>query len=187
MLTLYLSAIENSTDRESFERYYKKYSKDILGRIYTILKNREDTEDVMQETWRCVVEHIAKFRGKDDADVRAYIMRIAHNRAIDLLREKEKERKLFDELTVLNPTEERALFELCDDTEPSAVLACFSALDAIYRDVLNLYYFHNHSVKEIARLLCLSETAVGSRLTRGRKKLYDLMKQTQTHTGEGTE
>lgn len=177
-MLIYLSMIEVGGDRENFERYYRKYAEDIFGRIYSILKNREDAEDVMQETWRTVVEHIAKFRGKDDREVRAYIMRIAHNRAIDVLRGKKRERELFRELTLVEPMEEQALFALCGETDPSDILACFSSLDAIYRDVLNLYYLHDHSVKEIARLLCLSETAVGSRLTRGRKRLYDMMTET---------
>jgi DNA-directed RNA polymerase specialized sigma24 family protein len=49
-------------------------------------------------------------------------------------------------------------------------------LGEIYTDVLIYYYVHGHSIKEIARLMNISAGTVGSRLARGRRMLYELMK-----------
>ena len=46
-----------------------------------------------------------------------------------------------------------------------------------YRQVVHLYYFEEYSVKEIAKLLKLSETAVQTRLLRARQKLKETLKE----------
>ena len=46
-----------------------------------------------------------------------------------------------------------------------------------YRQVVHLNYFEEYSVKEIAKLLKLSETAVQTRLLRARQKLKETLKE----------
>ena len=45
-----------------------------------------------------------------------------------------------------------------------------------YRQVVHLYYFEEYSVKEIAEIMKLSETAVQTRLQRARQKLKETLK-----------
>ena len=80
-----------SAEEAMFEKLYRQFHADIYQRIYYILQNSEDVEDAMQETWLCVIKHIHKFHGKEDYLNRAYIMKIARNQAISVLRKKRKE------------------------------------------------------------------------------------------------
>ena len=50
-------------------------------------------------------------------------------------------------------------------------------LSVKYRQVVYLYYFEEYSVKEIAKLVKLSETAVQTRLLRARQKLKEALKE----------
>ena len=77
MLIVCLAMIEDENDRLNFERIYHKYEKDVFRRIYRFLKNREDTEDAMQNTWLVITKNIEFYRDLNDISIRAYILRIA--------------------------------------------------------------------------------------------------------------
>ena len=79
-------------DQINFERIYRKYYDSVFRRAYTILHNQQDTEDVVQETWTKVLENIEMFRGKNDQAIGAYIMRIARNQSITVLRKRGREK-----------------------------------------------------------------------------------------------
>ena len=79
-------------DQINFEWIYRKYYDSVFRRAYKILHNQQDTEDVVQETWTKVLENIEMFRGKNDQTIGAYIMRIARNQSITVLRKRGREK-----------------------------------------------------------------------------------------------
>ncbi len=176
MLVFYLSMIDEEVDRLNFERIYHKYHDDIFRRTLSILKNQEDAEDAMQETWLGVSKCIAKLRDKDDDSIRAYIMRIARNRSVSILRTKRKEEILMCDIDLPEMADERELFNLCDERDVSEILACMEQLGNTYSDVLKFYYYYQHSLKEISKLFNVSEDTAWTRLRRGRRMLIELLK-----------
>lgn len=46
-----------------------------------------------------------------------------------------------------------------------------------YREVVHLYYYEDYSIREIAELLKISETAIQTRLMRARRKLKTTLKE----------
>ena len=175
MLGLYLSMIDERNDQFSFEEIYQKFHKDILRRVGGILHKQEDRKDAMQETWLSVLKNIKKLQGKDELSIKAYIMRIARNQAITILRKKRKEELMLESVDFLELADDTALFDICESEGVSNVLRCIKMLSEAQRDVLIMYYFHHHTLKEIAALMGISETAVASRWTRGRAKLMELL------------
>ncbi len=181
MLVCCLSMLDTEPERLCFEQIYDKYHLDIYKRIRNLLRDEEDAKDVMQETWVRVIDHISKFQGKDEDAVRAYLMRIARNQAISHLRTKQKELSMTCELDGAELSDDGDLFSACESGGVAAVLECLGRLSEAQRDVLNLYYLHHHSLKEIAILLDMSESAVMSRWNRGRKKLIELLRRRGYH------
>ncbi len=174
MLSYCLLALDRDSDKILFETLYYKYEKDIYKRIYHLLQNREDSEDVMQNTWLFVAKNLDFYRTKDEKTIRAYIMRIAKNQAITRYHEKKKDEafccKLEDEALPAENSE-TLLFRLCDKMDISVICECIDALDEKYSDILNYFYLHEHSVKEISEAFHMKESTVRSRLTRGRDQL----------------
>ena len=134
----------------------------------------------MQNVWQSVAENLAFFRGKSDASVRAYLLRIARNQAITILRETQKAETFFSDEDVSSVADdfdtEAILLAACEMTDSEEILQALRALDTPYRDVLVFYYLHGHSTKEIARLLHWNENTVRTRLARGREKLAYLLR-----------
>ena len=178
MLTFYLSIIEEESDRIFFERLYRSHSDDIFRRVYGILKNMYDAEDAVQDTWQKIYEHMSKLKEMNEKVQRAYIMSIAKNQAITILRKRKKEENMIsdvDTADVADVADEKDVFAACGELEESFIVSCMEKLGEKYGDVLVYYYVHSHSIKEIAKIMNISANTVGSRLSRGRKKLIEML------------
>ena len=180
-MLLYLSMIETEAGRSEFERIYLRYEDIVFRKILHVIRNREDTEDVMQETWIRVAKNIEVLRDKDDAVVFSYIMKIATNQAMTFFRKQNTSEISLTEEELDEAASDDSLFTACDRVGIDEIAACFAELPKIYRDVLSLYFFHEHNTDEIAELLNMNVSTVSSRLVRGRKKLILLLERRGIH------
>ena len=176
---LYLSLLDNEEDQIYFEKLYEKYAEDMFKRIYDTVKNQHDAEDVMQETWLSVAENIEFCRAKNERTIRAYIFRIAKNRSFTFYRKRRKEeewRSDVDLVDLKDPCDyENILFNMCAKIDVEIIIECINSLDEIYSDILNYFYLHDHTIKEISKILKLKEDTVRTRLYRGRIKLLQML------------
>ena len=127
----------------------------------TFTRRQQDAEDTMQTVFLKLWQHRGVFT--DEAHMDRWLTRVCINESRSLLRRSWRKHVGLDEiaeLTAAAPSEQ-------DRTLLNAVLR----LPTIYRTVIHLYYYEELSVKEIASLLHLSESAVKQRLSRGRKEL----------------
>lgn len=142
--------------RQAVERYA-----DRLYRLaFSYCRNRADAEDVVQDTFLKLLRHPRDFR--DESHLRAWLIRVTANGCKDLLRAPWRRR-----CCSLEEAAEPATLM----PEESELLSAVLALPAKYRGVIHLYYYEDYSVREIAALLELSETAVQTRLLRARQRL----------------
>jgi RNA polymerase sigma factor (sigma-70 family) len=133
-----------------------------------------DGEDIVQDTLaRAYVELGAL---KELPALRAWLFRIAHNRALDLLRGSDRRMN--------QPLDELAEAEAADDADPDAALSREQAVEAavsrfmelapLQRSCVILKDVLGYPLSEIAALLELSVPAVKSSLYRGRVRLREL-------------
>ena len=176
MLTVHLSVPDEEAEKQTFEQIYLQYHDDILRRTYRLLGNAEDTKDAMQETWLGVLKSMPLLCGKDRDFIRAYIMSIARNQSIAVLRKRKKDAALFCEAEVLEFVDDGDLFEACESEGISRVMECVNMLSDLQRDVIIMYYLYHRSLREIAELLCIPESVAESRWNHGRARLMTLLK-----------
>jgi len=170
--------IDDERDRITFKSLYDAYADDVFKRIYRLVNNRQDAEDIMQETWLSVAKNIKFYRAKDSDSIRSYILRIAKYQSITFYNEKQKRNALQCETEleeIIEGDDENLLFSICAKTDVAVIRECIDSLDEIYSDVLNFYYLHDYSTKEISNILKLKEVTVRARLSRGRAKLLQLL------------
>ncbi len=176
---LFLTMIDDKQNQTAFEKLYHKYQKDVCKRIRKLLKHPQDIEDVMQNTWMAVAENLDFYKEKDENAVKAYILRIAKYQALALYQKRKEETERYTDIDTAElcheDEAERILLDLCDKMDVSVICESIASLESIYSDVLNYYYLHERSTKEIAQMLNLKEVTVRVRISRGRKKLLSLL------------
>ncbi len=152
----------------AFDVLLNRYKSNIHAYIYYIVRDRDLTEDIFQETFVKVIMTIKQGRYTENGKFKAWITRIAHNLIIDHFRQERNEN------TISNDEVEVDLFNymrLCEGTVEdhlvqaqvfSDVKKMVEYLPDNQREVLEMRYYRNMSFKEIADRTGVSiNTALG--------------------------
>jgi RNA polymerase sigma-70 factor, ECF subfamily len=162
-------------DYQAFEELVKRYEGKIYGHTLRLLGNREDAQDVLQETFLNVFKGLENFRG--DSSFSTWIYRIATNNALMRLRKlSHAERELNDELPPPESMKRQALAShILDPKDAFLEKEMLRELDKAverlpekYRSIFLLRDVEELSTDKTANVLGISEAAVKSRLHRAR-------------------
>ena len=142
-------------DREAFEMIIRTQSRALFAIAYGILQNREEAEDVVQDT--LVKAWKTRWRVRDPQKLPAWLRTIARHRAHDLLRRR-REVPLEGNAPSLPNLTEPAPNE--SDERLAQVQAALSTLPELHRAALTLRYFEAMDYAAIERTLGVSNGAL---------------------------
>lgn len=157
-------------DKKLLNELYQKYYKEIYLYIYSLCRNREVTEDLVQETFLKAILSLPDSHG----NMRAWLYMVARNLYYNLTK-KEKKKESFENLKD-SPSDSPPMIEKIIENERRRL--CFEALQSlggIKREVLILQYFSGLSQKEIAAILHITPENVRVLSFRGKKELRKFM------------
>jgi RNA polymerase sigma-70 factor, ECF subfamily len=150
----------------SFERIYDEYKTPIYNYVYHLVGNREQADDLTQDTFLKAFKALPKMDG--NLKLSAWLYRIATNTAYDALRR----RKLIAWMPWQDLDHEPADLESADPQETigttELVNAALRRMPRHYRAALLLYTQDGFSYAEIARTLSIAESGVKMYLSRAR-------------------
>ena len=151
--------------RQGSQKAFERIMDATRGLVYTtalrITGRREEAEDILQDTFLRLWTHRA-----DVQDLKAWLRRVAANRALDLLRKRKKD------LAVA----EREPPQSGEGIPEEKIHRALRELDPERQEVFVLRIFGGLSYREIGSQLGLSLGTVMSRLHRARRELYDGLK-----------
>lgn len=180
-------------DSLSFEELVKRYEKKIYNLAYRIMGNKEDANDILQETFLEAFRKLSSFEGKSKFST--WLYRIAVNLCLMKKRREKKMDEVPLDMPILTKEEDEIKGELRDDwsKNPLATLEnkevrkkLSKAIDSLpeeYRTVILLRGVNGLSNEEVAKMLKISLPAVKSRLHRARLFVRDQL--SQYFKGEG--
>lgn len=167
MLAFFLAVLESEADREKFTELYEQYHGLIEKTAMRILKNQQDAEDAVQNTFVQIIRHFEKVYEIDCKNLPFWIISIVKNESLMILRKKKRVIQLEDWDSITVKAESVA--------EYSELVHLFSKLPETYRAALEMRFLLEYSGKEIARRLGISESAVNTRISRGRALLREII------------
>lgn len=154
---------DGKMDRNEFEAIYEKHYDRIFKYAYTLLLNREDAEDVTSETFYAAYGSFDKY-DPTKASIATWLTRIAHNRAVDLMRSADRSKRTVT-LEDWDPADESGDFSE-GVVASDAVMRLYAKLTEQEREFLNLRYVMELKDKEIASLLGIPEKTINKRYQR---------------------
>lgn len=151
--------IKDKLKQEYFLFIIKEHSAAFYRYAYSILLNQQDAEDAVSETILKAFEHLSDLIYI--RKMKSWIFQILANTCKTLL---SKRLYVSDEIDnhAPEPSEQEAYMDLRN---------CIYQMDPKFREVVILYYFEDLKIREIAKILSVSEGTVKSRLSRARDKL----------------
>ncbi len=145
-------------------RAIERYSDTLIRIAYTYLKNRSDSEDIVQEVFLKLVEKAPIFT--DEEHEKAWLIRVAINLSKNHLKSAWFKRTI--------PFDDK---EYSFTPKENEVMSTVLELPVKYRSLIFLFYFEKYKITEIADILGKKESTVGSQLYRARKLLKAKLKE----------
>jgi RNA polymerase sigma-70 factor (ECF subfamily) len=158
-------------ERKAFHELYELYAKAMFNISLRIVNNSAEAEEVLQDSFLKVFQKINSY--DPNHSFGAWLKRIVINGSLDVLKKRKPVLVPLEEVTHVQ--EEETGDEVTYDV--NSIKKCIAQLPDGYRTILSLYLFEEHSHKEIAGFLGISEGTSKSQYNRAKKRLIELIKQ----------
>ena len=176
MLAFYMSLISDEDDRKKLEDIYNKYHELIFKITYKITEHQYYAEAATSNTVLVLVNNIKRIRTENEHELKAFIITIAKNEAISVLKEKSEDNNFFSEIKETNLSYRRNIEnDLMREEERIKILNAINAIPLSYRLVLTLKYANNLSASQISKILKMKSGTVRVQIKRGKEMLRKIL------------
>ena len=165
--TLLIEECKRGSRKAQF-KLYKQYSRAMYNLAYRFMNNREDSEDILQETFIECFRNIRSFRSESTFGL--WLRTILINRCINHLRRKKVDLLYYENVPEFSAEEES---EIILDT--SVIFKNIEKLPDGYRIILTLYLIEGYDHTEIAQILGITESTSKSQYSRAKNKLKEMI------------
>lgn len=158
---------------EAFTPVVEKYSQMAFSLALKITRNREEAEEAAQDAFIKAFRSLENFRG--NSSFRTWLFRIVYTTSISRVRTKHNNLVSLEDYRLSDQDMDEAEEALGGLTAEERAQYLHQAMDELAPDeraILNLYYFEDLPVDDIATIMDLSDSNVKIKLFRSRKKLY---------------
>jgi RNA polymerase sigma factor (sigma-70 family) len=165
-------------DTNSFAVLVDRYKDMIFSLALKMVKNREEAEEVAQDTFIKMYSSLSKFKG--DSKFSTWIYKIAYNTCLDRLKKSKKEDSniSIDEFSAhLIKTMDNALSALEEKERKQTIQKCLNLLPSDENFLLTLFYFDDQNLEEIGKIMNISANNAKVKLFRSRQKLAVILRQ----------
>src|SRR5262245_3577362 len=148
-------------DQRAMQTLYTRHSVKIFRFISRIVNNPSLAEDLVSEVFLDVWRNADSFKAR--SQVTTWLLAIARNKAYSALRRRSDE-QIDDEAlaAVEDPMEDQET--LMDREDRNAIVQkCLAQLSPAHREVLDLVYYHEKSIDEIAEIVGIPASTVKTR------------------------
>ncbi len=156
-----------------FSYIVEKYQNIVFSIALKVLKNREDAEEMAQESFVKAYKSLHTFQGK--AKFSTWLYRITYNTCISETRKKKQYFTSTDEVQISGEAEEMNLDGIPAENREKYVKAALEKLPEDEYTLVLLYYFEDQSIEEVSKATGLTESNAKVKLHRARKKLYTFL------------
>ncbi len=161
---------------EVFAVLVNQYKNLVFTLALKMLKNREEAEEIAQDTFVKVYQSLHKFKG--DAKFSTWVYKITYNACLDFLKRNKIENSILNIDEIKDYQVKIIESELENRTEKERhqkIQDCLNLLPSEDAFLLTLYYFDNQSTEEISKVIDTNANNVKIKLHRSRKKLAAIL------------
>lgn len=164
-----------ANDKKAQIALYRKYNQGMYRIAYRLLGNVEDAEDIIQESFLSAFKKINQYKG--EVTFGAWLKKIVINRSINHLQKNRLRMVDTDTSHLVIPDYDEQELTAKDGKLLKEVKKSIKSLPEKYRYVVMLYLVEGFDHLEIAGILNISTATSKTRLSRGKAKLKNILKQ----------
>ena len=166
-------------DKDMLRQFYRRYADEIYLYLYSLCKSRETAEDLMQKVFLKALLSLPD----QNENLRAWLYKVARNACFNELRNRKRELQS-EHIEDISASARESLQENSSDNLVDELIRseqrrflyeAMLKLPDRQREILELFYFSELSIKEIAEIMRLTSQNVRVLAYRAKKKLREYM------------
>jgi RNA polymerase sigma-70 factor (ECF subfamily) len=168
-------------DRLAMQVLFARHHVKVYRFVLRLVSNPTTAEDLISEVFLDVWRQASRFEAR--SAVSTWLLAIARFKALSALRRR-PEAELDEEkaAAIEDPSDDPEVIVQKKD-KSVALRKCLEALSPDHREIIDLVYYHEKSVEEVAEIVGIPEATVKTRMFYARKKLSELLKNSGVDRG----
>jgi RNA polymerase sigma-70 factor (ECF subfamily) len=167
-------------DKRAMQVLYARHNVKVYRFILRLTGNQSLAEDLVSEVFLDVWRQAEGFESK--SQVSTWLLAIARYKALSALRRRTDEHLDDQMVATIEDTADNPETVVGTKDRNTIVQKCLTQLSPAHREVIDLVYYHEKSVDEVARIVGVPPATVKTRMFYARNKMADLLKQAGVST-----
>jgi len=163
-----------SGDRLAMQVLFARHHVRIYRFVLRLVRDQWKAEDLISEVFLDVWRQADRFEGR--STVSTWLLAIARFKALSALRRKPEEGLDEDAALEIEDLADNPEVTLEKKDRSAVIRKCLMGLSAEHREIIDLVYYHEKSVEEVAKIVGIPENTVKTRMFYARKKLAEMLK-----------
>jgi RNA polymerase sigma-70 factor, ECF subfamily len=161
-------------DSDAFDAVYDQVAPSVFGAVRRVVRDlaqsEEVTQDVLLEVWR----NAASFDPERGSAI-AWVMTLAHRRAVDRVRSVQKEAERERRAAAADVPYDEVVEAVESSLEHERVRRCLGSLTALQRESVTLAYYGGYTYGQVASLLGVPSGTIKTRMRDALIRLRDCL------------
>jgi RNA polymerase sigma-70 factor, ECF subfamily len=162
-------------DRLAMQVLFARHHVRVYRFVLRLVRNEATAEDLISDVFLDVWRQAGKFEGRSAAST--WMLSIARFKALSVLRKRTEEELDEETAGAIEDHGDDPEVSLAKKDKAAALRQCLTKLSAEHREVVDLVYYHEKSVEEVAGIVGIPEATVKTRMFYARRKLSELLKE----------
>jgi RNA polymerase sigma-70 factor (ECF subfamily) len=163
-----------SGDRLAMQVLFARHHVRVYRFVLRFVRDHTMAEDLISDVFLDVWRQAGRFEGR--SAVSTWLLSIARFKALSALRRRPDEELDEEAAALIEDPSDTPAVALEKTDKSAAIRRCLQRLSAEHREIVDLVYYHEKSVEEVAEIVGIPANTVKTRMFYARKKLAELLK-----------
>src|SRR5262249_22329431 len=160
-------------DKLAMQFLFARHNVRVFRFVLRLIEDKSAAEDLVSEVFLDVWRQAGRFQGR--SQVTTWLLAIARNKALSALRDRSTEELDEDAAATIEDPEDGPEATLQNRQKYEIVLKCLTQLSPSDREVIDLVYYHEKSIEEVAEIIGVPQNTVTTRMLYARNRIAELM------------
>jgi RNA polymerase sigma-70 factor, ECF subfamily len=160
-------------DKQAMQILFARHNVRVFRFLARFVGDKSAAEDLVSEVFLDVWRRAGRFQGRSQATT--WLLAIARNKALSAVQRRSNEELDENAAAAVEDPQDGPEVTLQNRQKAEVLLNCLRQLSVAHREVIDLVYYHEKSVDEVAEITGIPQNTVKTRVFYARKRIAELM------------
>jgi len=163
-----------SGDKLAMQVLFARHQVRVYRFVLRLVRDQSVAEELVGEVFLDVWRQAGRFEARSTAST--WLLAIARYKALSALRRRTDQELDDDKAATIEDPGDSPEVAVLKQNKGEVLRQCLTALTPEHREIIDLVYYHEKSVEEVAQIVGIGENTVKTRMFYARKRLSELLK-----------